>query len=83
MGERSQLATLEIARTKSKRSSPPLTKERPEIAAGATLNAEALHALRSMFLLLDEWDRALQHDSSDSSQDCAIAVDLKSPCVRR
>jgi len=77
MGDRSQLATIEAARTKVGRSSAPLTQESHEITGAATLDAASLRELRSMFLLLDEWDRVNQDDHQHSSEDCEIAVDTK------
>ena len=56
----------------------PLTEERQETTGGATLDAAAIGSLRSMFLLLDEWDRTLQERKSEnSSEECEISIDTK------
>ncbi|MGI0085642.1 MAG: hypothetical protein ACREBQ_11225 [Nitrososphaerales archaeon] len=56
----------------------PLTEERQETTAGATLDSAAICSLRSMFLLLDDWDRALHRKNTEnSSEQCEIAVDTK------
>lgn len=56
----------------------PLTEEKQETTGGTTLDAAAICSLRSMFLLLDEWDRALQErKTGNSSEECEIAVDTK------
>jgi len=57
----------------------PLTEERQETTEGATLDAPSIRSLRSMFLLLDEWDRALQQASAagKSSEGCEISIDTK------
>ncbi|MHB8412316.1 MAG: hypothetical protein ACYDDI_10270 [Candidatus Acidiferrales bacterium] len=56
----------------------PLTEERQETTEGATLDAPSIRSLRSMFLLLDEWDRALQgRKTRDSSEECEISIDTK------
>ncbi len=77
MGDRSQLATIEVRRTNIARSSAPLTKESHETSGGATLDAASLRSLRNMFLLLDEWDRVNQDDDQNSSEECEIGVDTK------
>ncbi len=78
MGHRPQLAAREARRTRGTRSSAPLIRERQERATEETLNAESLHRLRSLFLLLDEWDRGLPDGSRVSREECEMAVDLKS-----
>ncbi len=57
----------------------PLTEERQETTEGATLDASSIRSLRSMFLLLDEWDQALQKASAagKSSEGCEISIDTK------
>ncbi|MGH7743984.1 MAG: hypothetical protein ACREQ5_04090 [Candidatus Dormibacteria bacterium] len=56
----------------------PLTEERQETTGAATLDAAAIRSLRSMFLLLDDWDRAQQRKNTEnSSEECQIAVDTK------
>ncbi|MHB8527440.1 MAG: hypothetical protein ACYDD2_14970 [Candidatus Acidiferrales bacterium] len=57
----------------------PLTEEKQETTEGATLDAAAICSLRSMFLLLDEWDRKLHTEktSENSSKQCEILVDTK------
>ena len=57
----------------------PLAEEKQETTAGATLDATAIGSLRSMFLLLDEWDRKLPTEKTDdnSSKQCEILVDTK------
>jgi len=56
----------------------PLTEEKQETTGGATLDAAALCSLRSMFLLLDEWDRKLQRrKTNNSSEECEISIDTK------
>ncbi|MGI0086290.1 MAG: hypothetical protein ACREBQ_14520 [Nitrososphaerales archaeon] len=56
----------------------PLTEERQETTTGATLDSAAICSLRSMFLLLDDWDRAPQKKNTEnSSEECEIAVDTK------
>ncbi len=56
----------------------PLTDERQETTERATLDASSICSLRSMFLLLDDWDRALQKKTTaNSSEECQIAVDTK------
>lgn len=57
----------------------PLTEEKQETTGGATLDASSIRSLRSMFLLLDEWDRKLHTEkiSENSSKPCEILVDTK------
>jgi len=56
----------------------PLTDEEQETTGGATLDATAICSLRSMFLLLDEWDRALPtRQTENSSRECEISIDTK------
>ena len=57
----------------------PLTEEQQETTGGATLDAASIGSLRSMFLLLDEWDRKLHTEKTDenSSKQCEILVDTK------
>jgi hypothetical protein len=56
----------------------PLTEEQQETTGGATLDASSIRSLRSMFLLLDEWDRKLQRrKTKNSSEECEIAIDTK------
>ncbi len=56
----------------------PLTEEGQETTGGATLDAAAICSLRSMFLLLDEWDRKLQRRKTEkSSEKCGISIDTK------
>ena len=55
-----------------------LTEEKQETTGGATLDATALCSLRSMFLLLDEWDRELERRKAEkSSGECEISIDTK------
>ncbi|MHB8484494.1 MAG: hypothetical protein ACYDCM_02005 [Candidatus Acidiferrales bacterium] len=55
----------------------PLTEEKQETTGGASLDAAAIGSLRSMFLLLDEWDRKLHTEkvNENSSEQCEILVD--------
>jgi hypothetical protein len=54
----------------------PLTEEKQETTGGATLDAAAIGSLHSMFLLLDEWDRALHRKKKEiSSEECEIPID--------
>lgn len=57
----------------------PLTKEKQETTGEATLDAASIRSVRSMFLLLDEWDRELQKASAaeKSSIECEISIDTK------
>ncbi len=56
----------------------PLTQERQETTEGATLDASSIRSLRSMFLLLDDWDRALPRKNAENSpEECEISVDTK------
>ncbi|HEV3481442.1 MAG TPA: hypothetical protein VGR97_03850 [Candidatus Acidoferrales bacterium] len=57
----------------------PLTEEQQQTTGGATLDAASIRSLRSMFLLLDEWDRKLSTERTDenSSRQCEILVDTK------
>ena len=57
----------------------PLTEEKQETTAGATFDDAAICSLRSMFLLLDEWDRKLHTEKTNenSSKQCEILVDTK------
>ncbi|MGH9828652.1 MAG: hypothetical protein ACREDR_35980 [Blastocatellia bacterium] len=56
----------------------PLTEERQETTGEATLDAAGIRSFRSMFLLLDDWDRALQRKNTENSpEECEIAVDTK------
>jgi|SRR5579859_1369493 len=56
----------------------PLTEEKQETTGGASLDAAAIGSLRSMFLLLDEWDRKLQRrKTKNSSEKCEISIDTK------
>lgn len=56
----------------------PLTEERQETTGGATLDASSIRSLRSMFLLLDEWDHALHRKNAEnSSEECEISIDTK------
>ncbi|MHB8486274.1 MAG: hypothetical protein ACYDCM_11205 [Candidatus Acidiferrales bacterium] len=56
----------------------PLTEEKQETTGGTSLDAVAIGSLRSMFLLLDEWDRALESGKTEnSSEECEILVDTK------
>jgi hypothetical protein len=43
----------------------PLTEEKQETTEGVTLDASAVCSLRSMFLLLDEWDRELERRKAE------------------
>lgn len=45
----------------------PLTEEQQETTAGTALDAASIRSLRSMFLLLNEWDRALQSSQKEGS----------------
>lgn len=54
----------------------PLAEEKQEITGEAALDADSIRSLRSMFLLLDEWDRQLQAGKTDkSSEECEILID--------
>jgi hypothetical protein len=56
----------------------PLTEEMQETTGREKLDTADLRSLRKMFLLLDEWDRAMQeapHGTQNSSEECEIAVD--------
>jgi hypothetical protein len=54
----------------------PLTEEGQETTEGATLDAAAICSLRSMFHLLDEWDRPLQRRQTEKScEECEIPID--------
>ena len=56
----------------------PLTEEKQETTGGATLDAAAIRSLRSMFVLLDGWDRELERKKAEkSSEDCEISIDTK------
>jgi len=56
----------------------PLTEEGQETTEEATLDASSIRSLRSMFLLLDEWDRALESGKTEnSSEECEISIDTK------
>jgi len=56
----------------------PLNNERQETTEGATLDAASVRSIRSMFLLLDEWDHALQsRKKGNSSEECEISIDSK------
>lgn len=55
-----------------------LTEERQDTTGGETLDTAGLRSLRSMFLLLDEWDRAMQdspHGAQNSCEEYEITVD--------
>jgi len=57
-----------------------LTEEMQQATGRENRDTADLHSLRSMFLLLDEWDRAIQGGSPgkrDSLEECEIAVDTK------
>lgn len=57
-----------------------LTEEMQGATGRENLDSADLHSLRKMFLLLDEWDRAIQDGSlrtRDSSEEGEIAVDTK------
>ncbi len=55
-----------------------LTEEKQETTGGTTLDAASICSLRSMFLLLDEWDRALLKGKTEkSSEECGISIDTK------
>ena len=59
----------------------PLNDEKQETTGGEPIDPAALCQLRTMFLLLDEWDHTMQRvsdQSQDFSETCAITVDLKS-----
>lgn len=56
----------------------PLTEEQQGTTGGATLDAAAICSLRSMFVLLDEWDRKLERRKAEkSSKECEISIDTK------
>lgn len=56
----------------------PLTEEKQETTGGTTLDAAAIGSLRSMFLLLDEWERELERRKAEkSSKECEISIDTK------
>jgi len=56
----------------------PLTEEKQETTAGATFDAAAIGSLRSMFLLLDEWDRNLSERKAENSyNESEILIDTK------
>ncbi len=80
MGKASQLFVSEIQRKRITRLNAPLAKEQQETKGSATLDAAALHALHRMFLLLDQWDRAVGdgcRESQNSSKKTEISVDTK------
>ncbi len=54
----------------------PLTDQENGATGGETLDAEALGALREMFLLLDVWDLALRENVQ---RDQNLSEDMKSP----
>ncbi len=57
-----------------------LTEETQRATGKDNLDTSDLRSLRKMFLLLDEWDRAIQDGfpgKRDSSEACEIAVDTK------
>jgi len=59
-----------------------LNDEKQAATGGESLDSAALCLLRNMFLLLDDWHRTMQKvcdQPEDSSETCAITVDLKSP----
>jgi|SRR5487761_46744 len=57
----------------------PVTEERQETTGGASLDAAAIGSLRSMFLLLDDWDRKLHREetTTDSSEKREVLIDTK------
>ena len=57
----------------------PRNDEKQGTTAGATLDAAAICSLRSMFLLVDEWDRKLHTEKANgnSSEQREIPVDTK------
>lgn len=56
----------------------PLTEEKQETTGGATLDAASIGSLRSMFLLLDQWDREPERRKAEkSSGKCQISIDTK------
>jgi hypothetical protein len=60
----------------------PLNDEEQGATGRESPDPAALCLLRNMFLLLDQWDRTMHKgfdQSQDSSETCAITVDLKSP----
>lgn len=55
-----------------------LTEESQKATEGATLDPDSIRALRSLFLLLDEWDRALHNKKPENSfEECEILIDTK------
>lgn len=58
--------------------SPVLPSEQGQETTERTpVNSASLDLLRGMFLLLDEWDRAMQESAHSSGED-EITIDLKS-----
>jgi hypothetical protein len=56
----------------------PLAEETQGATGGENLDTTDLRSLRKMFLLLDEWDRAMQdapQETQNPSEECEIAVD--------
>lgn len=55
----------------------PLTDEKQGTTEGQGLDADSLRSLRSMFLLLDDWDRQLHRkkETQHSSEECEIWID--------
>jgi hypothetical protein len=78
MSRRSQRVPMVVGETLAERSSVPPTPEQQGTTEGASLDSQSLDLLRSLFLLLDEWDRNLQDSSKDSPEGNEFSVDLKS-----
>lgn len=56
----------------------PLTETKQETTEGTTLDPASIRSLRSMFLLLDEWDHpSEERKSNNSSESYEISIDSK------
>ncbi len=82
MGKAPQLSVSEVQRKRITQPPAPLAEEMQETTGGAALDAAALRSLHGMFLLLDEWDRAMRDgcpESQNSPEECEIVIDTKTP----
>ncbi|MGO9590715.1 MAG: hypothetical protein ACLP3K_11815 [Candidatus Acidiferrales bacterium] len=57
----------------------PLDDQKQETTGGESLDADSIRSLRSMFLLLDDWDHKLREKETaeNSSPKCEVLVDTK------
>lgn len=56
-----------------------LAEESQKPTERPTLDPDSLRSVRSLFLLLDEWDRALEHRKTENpSEECEILIDTES-----